>query len=67
MVNCYGLLKSLVDDLEIEPIGKNKIFKDIINQLQESIEYNSVFLDANATKDDIYLLTGKSLCYISKY
>lgn len=59
MINCYGLLKSLVDDLEIDPIGKNKIFKDIIDQLQESIEYNSMFLDANTTKDDIYLLTEK--------
>lgn len=60
MIDCYGLFKNLVDDLEVDPIGKNKVLTDIIKKLQESIKYNSYFLHTNsATKDDVYLLTEK--------
>ncbi|UKB80220.1 hypothetical protein [Chryseobacterium sp. MEBOG07] len=60
MIDCYWLFKNLVSDLEIDPIGKNKVFIDIIRKLQESITYNTEFLNINsATKDDIYLLTDK--------
>lgn len=60
MISCYELFKNLTDDLEIDPIGKNKVFTDIIKKLQESITYNSEFLNTHsATKDDIYLLTEK--------
>jgi len=60
MIDCYEVFKNFTDDLEIDPIGKNKIFTDIIRKLQESVTYNSEFLIVNsAAKDDIYLLTEK--------
>lgn len=60
MIDCYELFKNLIDDLEIDPISKNKVFNDIINKLQESIIYNNEFLHTNSeTKDDVYLFTEK--------
>lgn len=60
MIDCYELFKNLTDDLEIDPIGKNKVFIDIIRKLQESITYNGEFLNTHsANKDDVYLLTEK--------
>lgn len=60
MIDCYSLFRNLIDDLEIDSVSKNKVLIDIIKKLQESIAYNSNFLDTNsATRDDIYLLTEK--------
>lgn len=60
MIDCYSLFRNLINDLEIDPVSKNKVVTDIIKKLQESIAYNSNFLDTNsATKDDMYLLTEK--------
>ncbi|SIT13550.1 hypothetical protein SAMN05421786_106148 [Chryseobacterium ureilyticum] len=60
MIECYELFKNLINDLEIDPVSKNKVLTDIISKLQDSIIYNNEFLATNSTnKDDIYLLTEK--------